>query len=440
MIAHGPFHPSRPPDPSISCPLGTRTRTASHLSEPCQTHPPPPIAAHLKTIPVCPFRKPRWRTQGYNPRTKLWSAFPATTTPHISPDTHEVVRISPIGHTPPALAEPPPLSTLASGHHPSRLSRFSVLIRLLDGSVHSVTVSYFTTGSVLLSSLSACFPLPQHVYLSAGGRPIYPSRTLYDLNIAPVSTIDVLARICGGAPADLHPRPGRRLHHPQQLPPFSRPSSLHRKPPRRCLSPFANQKRYTRRYTIPPPSTKGSQRHLKPLAPLLEMPCPSCALPSRMHLRGASLSLASRLCVPADQVQLLLHMWLTTTLGWLAPARSSPHEDDLSRLLCTLHILHSQATTLPDVNTSDTSPYLSQPPCAVDPQVAARGVGPTGYVTIPPDIWLSAAPGGLLLADARTPPHKPSNCPILQQMLDALLAAGLVAIHPGLPNAEAFVK
>lgn len=53
---------------------------------------------------------------------------------------------------------------------------------------------------------------------------------------------------------------------------------------------------------------------------------------------------------------------------------------------------------------------------------------------------MSSAPGGLLLADARTPPQKSSHCPLVQAMLDALLSAGHIAIHPGLPNAEVFIK
>ena len=95
---------------------------------------------------------------------------------------------------------------------------------------------------------------------------------------------------------------------------------------------------------------------------------------------------------------------------------------------------------MPDAITSDTSPAVQLPTSKPSPQAAAQGIGQAGCVQIPPDIWMSAAPGGLLLADAHTPPHKPSKCPLVQQMLDSLLAAGMVALHAGLPNAEAFVK
>ena len=160
-----------------------------------------------------------------------------------------------------------------------------------------------------------------------------------------------------------------------------------------------------------------------------------------MHLRGAALLLASRLSAPNPLVVTLLQDWMSATVGWMSPNRRSPAPEDVSRLLVTLHILHTQALSLPDSQTSDTSPAFV--PGSLDPpplEMVRRGIGPAGFVQIPPDIWLSSAPGGLLLADALTPPQKPSNCPLVQAMLDALLAAGLVAIHPGLPNAEVFVK
>ena len=158
-----------------------------------------------------------------------------------------------------------------------------------------------------------------------------------------------------------------------------------------------------------------------------------------MHVRGASLQLAARLNTRPTQVLPLLRDWLSTTAGWMRGFTSPPHPDDLDRLLTILHILHSEARTLPDHTSSDSSPS-AYVPTQVPLSVAAKGVGPTGCVQIPPHIWMECAPGGLLLADARTPAQKPSNCPLVQAMLDALLAAGLVAIHPGLPNAEVFVK
>ena len=158
-----------------------------------------------------------------------------------------------------------------------------------------------------------------------------------------------------------------------------------------------------------------------------------------MHLRGAALCLAQRLNAPLPHILSLLRSWLSCTAGWLTHFGGAFHPDDRDRLLATLHILHTEASSLPDHQSSDTSPgpSLSGP---VPLSTAAQGVGPAGCVPIPSDIWITSAPGGLLLADARTPPQKPSNCPLVQAMLDALLAAGLVALHPGLPNAEVFVK
>lgn len=159
-----------------------------------------------------------------------------------------------------------------------------------------------------------------------------------------------------------------------------------------------------------------------------------------MHLRGASLLLARRLQAPSQLVTSLLHDWLGCTAGWLHSGSLQPHHDDVSRLLVTLHLLHTSATSLPDHQSSDTSPGPSFHNEPVPLSIAAQGIGPAGCVAIPPDIWMSTAPGGLLLADARTPAQKASNCPLVQAMLDSLLAAGLVALHPGLPNAEVFVK
>ena len=139
------------------------------------------------------------------------------------------------------------------------------------------------------------------------------------------------------------------------------------------------------------------------------------------------------------KVLTLLRSWLSTSAGWIMVPGRPPHSDDFERLLTILHILHSEAFTLPDHQSSDTSPGPSIP-TQVPLSLAAQGIGPTGCVQIPPHIWMECAPGGLLLADARTPSQKPSNCPLVQAMLDALLAAGLVTILPGLPNAEVFVK
>lgn len=136
----------------------------------------------------------------------------------------------------------------------------------------------------------------------------------------------------------------------------------------------------------------------------------------------------------------LLHDWLGCTAGWLRCGSHQTHPDDLTRLLVTLHLLHTSATSLPDHQSSDTSPGPSFHDEPVPLHIAAQGIGSAGCVSIPPDIWMSTAPGGLLLADARTPAQKASNCPLVQAMLDSLLAAGLVALHPGLPNAEVFVK
>ena len=158
-----------------------------------------------------------------------------------------------------------------------------------------------------------------------------------------------------------------------------------------------------------------------------------------MHLRRAAHHIAARLRAPNHQVHILLRQWLSTTAGWAHLSRPLPYLDDQCRLLTTLHLLHVEAFTLSDHQSSDTSPSPI-PVGPVTPAIAAKGIGPAGSVPIPPHIWLTSAPGGLLLADARTPPQKSSNCPLVQAMLDALLASGLVAIHPGLPNAEAFVK
>ena len=187
------------------------------------------------------------------------------------------------------------------------------------------------------------------------------------------------------------------------------------------------------------PTMPGVRRHHYPLSKFIGIPCPSCSLPSRMHLRGASLWLASRLHAPISQVTWLLREWLVTTAGWCHLPCNTAHADNQLRLLTTLHLLHTQALSLLDHHSSDTSfSPLSNAP--VTPELAGKGIGPVGCVPIPPDIWVSSAPGGLLLADARTPPQKASNCPLVQAILDSLLAAGLVALHPGLPNAEAFVK
>jgi hypothetical protein len=173
---------------------------------------------------------------------------------------------------------------------------------------------------------------------------------------------------------------------------------------------------------------------------LCNLPCPACSLPTRFHLRGATMRLAHRLHSPTRVTLPLLREWLSCTAGWMRSPADGTHDDDLSHLLTVLHLLHIEALSLPDHQSSDTSPGPNFSHDPVPLSLASRGLGPVGSVAIPPDIWISSAPGGLLLADARSPPQKASNCPLVQAMLDSLLAAGLVALHPGLPNAEVFVK
>ena len=235
-------------------------------------------------------------------------------------------------------------------------------------------------------------------------------------------------------PALIQPSPSR-LPGPSQpvqsLPPAS-PSASPPTDPLIVLTNVAAQAR-----TNLPPS--GPRRHHQPLYTLMLTPCPSCSLPARFHLRGASLLLSSRLQRSATRILHLLKAWLSTTSGWIHLPASPPPPEDITRLLVTLHILHTEALSLADHQSSDTSPS-SISPGPLTPSLAAKGVGPAGWVPIPHDIWISTAPGGLLLADAITPPLKASPCPLLQSMLDSLLSAGLLALHPGLPNAEAFVK
>ena len=150
--------------------------------------------------------------------------------------------------------------------------------------------------------------------------------------------------------------------------------------------------------------------------------------------------LAHRLSASPKVTLSLLRDWLTCTAGWLHISNLPPHPDDLARLLIVLHLLHLEAFTIPDHHASDTSPGPSFANEPVPLSLASQGLGQVGCVPIPPSIWISSAPGGLLLADARTPPQKASNCPLVQAMLDSLLSAGLVSLHPGLPNAEVFVK
>ena len=149
--------------------------------------------------------------------------------------------------------------------------------------------------------------------------------------------------------------------------------------------------------------------------------------------------LANRLSASPKVTLALLRDWLTRTAGWLHSSDLSLRADDLNRLLTVLHLLHLEAFAIPDHHSSDTSPGPSFTNEPVSLSLASQGLGQVGCVPIPPSIWISSASGGLLLADARTPPQKASNCPLVQAMLDSLVSAGLVVLHPGLPNAEVFV-
>ena len=123
----------------------------------------------------------------------------------------------------------------------------------------------------------------------------------------------------------------------------------------------------------PPPP--GAKRHHQPLAKLTSLFCPTCRLPVRMHLRGASMMLAHRLSASPKATSLLLRDWLTCTAGWLHFSNHPPHADDLSRLLIVLHLLHTEAQTLPDHQTSDTSPGPALPRDPIPLSLASKRLG-----------------------------------------------------------------
>ena len=244
------------------------------------------------------------------------------------------------------------------------------------GSLHPYTLSDQLTGSQLLQLLSPSLSLPPDVYLSSAGRPIRPHIALREYNFAPGTTIDVLARLSGGAPSE---------------PPSKKPRSLHRSEATAALQSFLAGPFVAWRQHIPP----------------AELARDAARLAARWGSSGVDLStsqanIAEALAVSPDQTLEILWAW-EAVYGWaydpssdtfsqptpmdIDSSFSSPL-DEVARLRLELERVTQEAATL----RAQLSPPLSE---ATLLQLLASA---------PPTPWVHALGEALLHAIRAQPP------------------------------------
>ena len=171
--------------------------------------------------------------------------------------------------------------------------------------------------------------------------------------------------------------------------------------------------------------------------------CPQCQRPLQEHVDRAAGRLAQILRAKAATIRELLG-----DMARLAVTRSGPDWEDpclaLEALGRTLHAMAERDFGAGDISpTEDISPQAPGAPSGPVPEeVASRGLGATGAVEVPGQLWEQLAPKHLAWVRQHAPPMRTSECKTLRVLVERLERDGLVRqCAPGLrPNARAYVK
>ena len=163
--------------------------------------------------------------------------------------------------------------------------------------------------------------------------------------------------------------------------------------------------------------------------------CGKCGTSWDKHVLDAALLMSALWRLPHARVLFLLRKWWTATTTWSQdrpPRFHQQMERDLHLAEDALHLLFVSGP--PDLASS---PFLgTEQQVTVD--LAAKGIGPTGQVHVPSDLWTEWADPKFIQAGTKAPPQPPSKCPKVAAMLRTLCRDGLLAQTGDEANAQVF--
>ena len=157
--------------------------------------------------------------------------------------------------------------------------------------------------------------------------------------------------------------------------------------------------------------------------------CARCGLDWNDHLEAAARHMGRSLRAPADNVLSLLQAWWAESIKWAVdrPAwKERAAAADLALAEEALHLLAGGEIPL-DGGSSTRLNDQSR----VTVELAARGLGDTGRVHVPPHVWKDWADPEFGRAGGRVHPLPPSRCPRVAALLSTLASQGLVSVVGG---------
>ena len=243
--------------------------------------------------------------------------------------------------------------------------------------------------------------------------------------------------------ADRHQQRGRRGLHPPRSPSPSTPlvEQLDANPQRPPVPRWCPGSRRPGPAPEAPKHPEGRRRD--GAAGRLEMQlavarCARCGLDWNDHLEAAARHMGRSLKAPADSVLSLLQAWWAESIKWAVDRpvwKEQAAAADLALAEEALHLLAGGEIPL-DGGSSTRLNDQSR----VTVELAARGLGDAGRVSVPTHVWEDWADPEFGRAGGRVHPFPPSRCPRVAALLSTLASQGLVSVVGGDANAEVFVK
>ena len=166
--------------------------------------------------------------------------------------------------------------------------------------------------------------------------------------------------------------------------------------------------------------------------------CARCGLDWNDHLEAAARHMGRSLKAPAGSVLSLLQAWWAESIKWAVDRlvwKEQAAAADLAPAEEALHLLAGGEIPL-DGGSSTRLKDQSR----VTVELAARGLGDAGRVSVPTHVWEDWADPEFGKAGGRVHPLPPSRCPRVAALLSTLASQGLVIVVGGDANAEVFVK
>ena len=166
--------------------------------------------------------------------------------------------------------------------------------------------------------------------------------------------------------------------------------------------------------------------------------CARCGLDWNDHLEAAARHMGRSLKAPAHSVLSLLQAWWAESIKWAVDRpvwKEQAAAADLALAEEALHLLAGGEIPL-DGGSSTRLNDQSR----VTVELAARGLGDAGRVSVPTHAWEDWVDPEFGRAGGRVHPLPPSRCPRVAALLSTLASQGLVSVVGGGANAEVFVK